>query len=121
MIPKNITRIHLLQAIQDLDINGVPENRVSRKYTLIYLGKHYPPKYVVALANKYANEELLSSEHFGGGVETNTFLESRGFEISEKQITSQSNFTQPSKKKSVWATKSLRNSSSNKHLQCFSA
>jgi len=81
MIPKNITKSNVLQAISKIDREGVPDRRQSTKYLLYYRGCDYPPKYVVALANEYANGELLDSELFGGGIETNGFLEGMGFEI----------------------------------------
>jgi biotin operon repressor len=55
MIPQNITKEHILKAIQEIDKNGVPEERLSTKYYLQYNGKNYPPKYTISLANKYAN------------------------------------------------------------------
>jgi hypothetical protein len=81
MIPHNITRKHILQALEKIDQDGVPPNRSARGYELRYLEKRYPPKYVVALANKYANGYFLSSDDFGGGSETNDFLASRGFSV----------------------------------------
>jgi 5-methylcytosine-specific restriction protein A len=51
MIPHNITREHILQAILHIDKYGVPDNRKSKKFALLFEGKQYPPKYVVALAN----------------------------------------------------------------------
>lgn len=88
MIPKNISRYHILQAIQEINKNGVPPNRDSRQYSLNYLGRLLPPKYVVSLANDFANGEMLSSNIFNGGLETNSFLASRGFEIINKQSSS---------------------------------
>lgn len=84
MIPKNITREHVLEAIREIDRNGVPSGRNSRKFILLYEGKSYPPKYVVSLANKYANEVMLDSLKFCGGQETNRFLGRLGFEILDK-------------------------------------
>lgn len=85
MIPKNITRKHILKALEEIDKNGVPAGRSSKKYHLLYKGRLYPPKYVVALANYYANGYILDSESFGGGSETNNFLRSLGFEIVESK------------------------------------
>jgi len=84
MIPKNICRIHVLRAIEEITKNGVPQNRGPTKYQLLFEGRHYPPKYVVALANEYANGHLLGSNDFGGGTETNNFLRNLGFEIIDK-------------------------------------
>ncbi|MDZ4122437.1 MAG: hypothetical protein U1C33_08440, partial [Candidatus Cloacimonadaceae bacterium] len=85
MIPSNIQREHIIEAISDIDKNGVPIRRGSTKYSLEYDCKCYPPKYVVSLANKYANGVEWESENFSGGEESNHFLEQRGFCIIEKQ------------------------------------
>ena len=83
MIPGNINRDHIIMAIKEIDENGVPKKRHSRKYLLEFNGRHYPPKYVISLANKYANGHELNPEKFGGGKVTNGFLEMRGFSIIE--------------------------------------
>ena len=44
-------------------------------------GKHFPPKYTIALAHQVATGESLSSDQFSGGVESNHFLRSRGFNV----------------------------------------
>ncbi|HHD82499.1 MAG TPA: hypothetical protein ENK92_00140, partial [Bacteroidetes bacterium] len=84
MIPKNINRNHILRAIQEIDQKGIPKNRQSHKFQLVLANQQYPPKYVVSLANKYANGELLMSKEFGGGNETNSFLRNLGFTITDK-------------------------------------
>ena len=81
MIPENITKTHIIKAIERIDEEGVPPNRKSKKYLLAYNGKYYPPKYVISLANKYANGRELDHSEFKGGKETNNFLMSRGFMI----------------------------------------
>lgn len=81
MIPKNITKNDILNAIKEIDKNGIPKHRVARKYKLIYEEKEYPPKYVVALANEYANGKEINPSDFGGGQETNDYLTRLGFEI----------------------------------------
>jgi len=67
MIPRNINRAHILKAIREIDGKGVPEGRGSKKFQLVHKGKHYPPKYTISLANKYANGVKLHSSQFGGG------------------------------------------------------
>lgn len=81
MIPQNIERRDIIKAIREIDSNGVPSGRRSRKFLLEYNGKHYPPKYIISLANKHANGKELDSSGFGGGVETNNFLRALGFTI----------------------------------------
>jgi MoxR-like ATPase len=81
MIPSNITREHILKAMDEIDSVGVPEDRQSTKFYLTYGGKNYPPKYTISLANKYANGGELHPSTFSGGDETNPFLKQRGFDV----------------------------------------
>ncbi len=83
MISKNITRENILKAVSEIDKDSIPLNRHSKKYKLYYKGKPYPPKYVLSIANKYANGQELSPNAFSGGTETNSFLMNLGFEIRE--------------------------------------
>lgn len=83
MIPKNIRREHITKAIDEVERFGLPQGRKSRKFCLEYDGKHYPPKYIISLANKYASGEELDPSRFGGGKETNDFLRALGFSIVE--------------------------------------
>lgn len=85
MIPNNISRAHIIRAIEEADLLGVPANRESRKYHLLYRNEHYPPKYIISLANKFANGEELSPEVFSGGRESNDFLKSLDFRIEGGQ------------------------------------
>lgn len=85
VIPKNISKGDILNAIREIDNNGIPKGRDSKKFALFFNGKYYPPKYVISLANRYANGVSLSIDEFGGGNETNRFLEGLGFEIVEKK------------------------------------
>lgn len=84
MIPKTIHRRHILGAIARVETHGVPRSRQSTRYLLMYGGKPFPPKYIVALAAELATGELLSSSKFGGGAETNGFLAALGFETIAK-------------------------------------
>ena len=63
MIPSNITKEHILQAIDDFDKNGLryPLGN-SRVHELLFNGKRYPPKHIVIIANEFANGKLLSYE-----------------------------------------------------------
>lgn len=83
-IPINIAKVHIIEAIREIDRDGVLPKRKSTGYDLVYEGKYYPPKYVVSIANRYANGKEFSSYEFGGGKETNDFLKERGFQIIEK-------------------------------------
>jgi hypothetical protein len=84
MIPKNISKDHIINAIKMVEKFGIPSGHESVKFNLLYEGKTYPPKYVIALANQIANREILKSSEFNGGLETNSFLERLGFKISNK-------------------------------------
>ena len=83
MIPSNIERGHIIKAIREIDLNGVLPRRNSKKFYLIFEGKQYPPKYVLSLANRFANDEELDPSEFSGGQETNNFIKRLRFDIEE--------------------------------------
>jgi predicted RNA-binding protein with PUA-like domain len=85
-IPKNINSEHIIKAIQKIDREGVPERRESTRFNLFYEGKYYPPKYVISIANLFANGEEYSPSMFSGGEETNRFLYALGFRIVENEV-----------------------------------
>lgn len=85
-IPDNITRAHIEKAIGDFNKIRKPDNnRISKKYKLVFKGREYHPKYIISLANRYANNKVLSPGSFSGGIETNSYLEKRGFIIVERK------------------------------------
>jgi 5-methylcytosine-specific restriction enzyme A len=97
LIPKNLNQKDIFKAIKEIDEKGVPLNRHSTGWDVLYDGKHYPPKYLISIANKFANGKELRPAEFSGGPEANQFLVSLGFEIvkggtpdSEFPITSHS-------------------------------
>ena len=67
MIPKNIKRQNIIDALEEIDDKGIPEHRESTKYLLNYQNTYYPPKYVISIANKYANGVELPPSEFSGG------------------------------------------------------
>jgi hypothetical protein len=83
LILNNINREHIVSAINEIDGGRriIPFERDPHRYQLIYYGKKYPPKFIISLANKYANGQELDSSQFSGGYETNNFLNERGFDI----------------------------------------
>jgi hypothetical protein len=85
-LPENITRDHLLQAIEQVDQQGIPSVAKSQFYDLLHNGRRYPPKLIVSWANKFANGEILDRNSFSGGKDTPCFnlLEGRGFLIVPK-------------------------------------
>lgn len=84
MIPKSVTRDRLLDALRQIDRDGVPRGRESRGYDLLHDGRTYPPKYVVALAIEAVTGRVADLQAFGGGDETNTFLRGHGFTVLAK-------------------------------------
>ena len=83
MIPRIIKREHVLKALREIDAHPVPKRRASKKYSLRFEGRNYPPKFVISRAYKFATGEELASHEFGGGRQTNDFLRSLGFTIIE--------------------------------------
>jgi hypothetical protein len=81
MIPQNITNNHIETAIKEIKNEGIPSRRNSKKFDLLFEGERYPPKYVISVANKFANKTELKARKFSGGQETNSFLKRRGFKI----------------------------------------
>jgi len=63
-IPANITLEH----------QGTPIIRESTEFDVIQEEKRYSPKYVISIANVYANGTELDPSNFSGGDETNRFL-----------------------------------------------
>ena len=59
MIPTNITREHVIKALEEIDASAIPPGRASTKFALVLNGKRYPPKYVLSLANRFANGKEL--------------------------------------------------------------
>jgi len=85
MISKRIKTSHLLHAAEKINIEGTPKHRSSTKYDVIVNYKRYPPKYLIAIASKLALGKMIKAETYNGGVESNSFLRSRGFKITNKR------------------------------------
>lgn len=86
MIPRNIARAHVIKAIEEIHQRGIPSGRLSRDFFLLFEGQSFPPKYVISVANRYANGVELDPSVFNGGKESNTFLTNLDFEISGNTI-----------------------------------
>lgn len=86
-VPQNITKAHLLKALEHIDNLGVPKNAHSSTYDVVWEGKRYPPKLVVSYANKFANGEELPRSEFQGGRNTLAFnlLQNEGFAVVRKE------------------------------------
>ncbi len=63
-VPAGIEREHVLRAIIYIDRHGVPAGRSGRNWFLEYEGRLYPVKYVVSVANMFANGRLLDPGEF---------------------------------------------------------
>ena len=83
MIPALVSGSHIDRAIRRIHRTGIPSRRKSRGYCLVTDRGHLPPKYTIALAHKIATGRFLSSDRFGGGTESNGFLERLGFRVDE--------------------------------------
>jgi len=95
MIQSNIEKRHVIDAMRKIDSEGFPSGRISKKFLLEFKGKQYPPKYVISLANKFANGEELNPSTFNGGQETNNFLKGLGFDIVEASSSGHESITPP--------------------------
>jgi hypothetical protein len=59
-IPTNITRQHIIRAINRVTQQGVPPRRGARHWAVLYNGIQYPCKLLISWANVYANNEELN-------------------------------------------------------------
>ncbi|WP_426355502.1 HNH endonuclease [Exiguobacterium sp. R-39] len=84
-IPDNINRKHVISAIQKINVEGIPERRNATGYDLLYKGMYYPPKYIISIANIFANGEEYPANFFYGGKKTNDFLRNLGFDIVKRK------------------------------------
>ena len=81
----NFSKEYVIESLKYIDENGVPAHNQSTKYELVADdGKHYPPKYVMAVANHLANGTDISTDDFNA-VEVKSYLEGQGFTIETKQ------------------------------------
>jgi len=86
VIPKNLTRKHVLQAISDIDAGLKTRWGKSKKYDLLYKNKTYAPKEVLgrAICISKMTEEWDVGDFYGGSP-TNDLLCSLGFRIVLRQ------------------------------------
>jgi|JI6StandDraft_1071083.scaffolds.fasta_scaffold10628_2 5-methylcytosine-specific restriction enzyme B len=84
-IPKNITREHIEKAILEINPSQIPSHRHEQHYSLIDGRKSLPPKYVISIANKFANSIELDSNDFNA-VEAKTFLLKHNFNVIDKRV-----------------------------------
>ena len=83
MIPKDIRDSDIQHAAAEIDADGVPKQRESRKY-LMQVGENlYPPKYIISLAVKHLRGQELDSLDFDA-TQARNYLEQRGYNIVTK-------------------------------------
>ena len=81
-IPAELTRDHVLQAIERLKQEGIPANAQSTRYDLIDAdGNRWPPKAVIEAAAEIATGQPLPRTDFSGGDQTNARLLALGFDV----------------------------------------
>lgn len=83
-IPSNITSAHIYKAAEEVVASEIPPRRTSYNYDLIVNGHRLPPKYVLGIANKYANGNELDDRTFTA-PQAVAFLQKMGFEIERKR------------------------------------
>lgn len=83
-IPLSIKKEHVLKAIEEIDKTGIPLERESKSYSLLFNNKEYPPKYVICIANKYASSEELVFNYFNS-LQAVSYLENLGLTINRKK------------------------------------
>ncbi len=89
-LAKAMRHDHVLQAIREVDRDGFPHEARSTTYDLVYAANRYPPKYIFALAAKYATGSELSRREFSGGESSQCFklLRELKFSIERKDFIS---------------------------------
>jgi len=83
-----ITRDHVLEALLEIDEEGVPHEAQSTYYDLVHGAERYPPKYVLSLASRHATGEELDRALFAGGEASPAFrlLRELGFYVERKDF-----------------------------------
>lgn len=81
-IPDNITRDHIISAINLINEEGIPRKRDIRKYYVDYMDRRYPCKLLISKANIFANnEELHWDPRIFQSQSANRCLSSLGFKV----------------------------------------
>lgn len=88
MLFNKVTKEHILQGIKDFNEKGYPEGfGPSSTYDVVYNGKTYPPKAIMAYANYHAEGKEIE-KYFKGGLNTDCFkaFERNGFAVIKKEL-----------------------------------
>lgn len=88
IIPNGVTRIHILQAMEDFDRDGMPQGfKPSHIYDVVHGEKRYPPPAILALAIKHLTGTLPPPAIRGGkGTQCFAVFEECEFEIASKKV-----------------------------------
>ena len=62
----------------------MPRGREADKFLVLVDGEGFPPKFILSIAARFATGRELDSSEFSGGQEANTFLESLGYKVIQK-------------------------------------
>ena len=71
---KLLTVNSIMKAIYRAKTEGIPTNRKSKTYNILFEGEIFPPKYIVMLAIKIDQNINLTPEDINGGLELNKVL-----------------------------------------------
>ena len=88
MMFDKVSKDHIIQGIKDFEEKGYPKGfGPSSTYDLIFEGKRYPPKAVMAYANYHAIGRKIEN-YFKGGEDTDCFkaLERNGYKLVKSQV-----------------------------------
>ena len=83
-----LTKDDIMRAFREIDRRGVPDRRRSTRYCALYSKRHYPPKLVLAYAEKINDgtsdlAEVPAIRGLFGGPQSNTALKKLGFDIEQ--------------------------------------
>lgn len=101
-IPNNINKSHIQKAISEILKKNIPSARKEVHYSLIVNGVNLPPKYILSVANIYANGIELDSKEFISN-EARAYLEKKGFEIYDSRKQKNEHFIR------IWIEKTIVN------------
>jgi len=89
-IPDEITKDHLIAAIQEIASGKMHGFGRSIDYDLEFRGQRYPPKAVVGIAAKFVLGTPLKPKQFTSGIGSRCFriLENHGFPVVAKEFAS---------------------------------
>jgi hypothetical protein len=84
-IPVSILRQHVLEAIEEIERNGVPRLRQPSKFDLVFREKRFPLAHVLSIASRLATGIELSTEDSSGEDAARDSLGNLGFEIQSRR------------------------------------